>query len=108
VKGAHKLNGFYAATAENFLRYCEKDLYKSAARKHSSNEDCGDFRAFGAVMNFAASHDAPGFLLVCLDIKIYAGGDNIRGNSVRLTHIWRADGGEPELFDKCDKNGRPA
>ena len=87
-KAENKINGFYDSIVKNFIKYCEKILYKTAA--YQKNAD--GFKPFGAVMTFETTYNNQDFLCVYLDINIYAGKG--RGNIIRKAQIWNLTSGE--------------
>ena len=52
-KAGKKINNFYLAAVKNFLNFCEKELYKSAAFEFAAQENTNniniieDFKPFG-------------------------------------------------------------
>jgi len=112
-KTEKKINGFYDASVKNFINFCEKKLYKSAAAeywayKNTKNAERTEekdeteeteikendyiFKPFGAVVTFEVAYNKEDFLCIYLDMNIYAGKG--RGNSVRKAHIWKISSGE--------------
>ena len=86
-----KINTFYHSAVNSFVRYCEKNLYKSASAEH---EISTQHKPFGAVVTFEIPYcnRNRGVLCVYLDINIYSGKG--RGNITRKSQIWDIATGE--------------
>jgi len=104
-KPEKRINNFYDSVIKNFLSFCEKRLYKSAAAEfisYKNNPDSDiDFKPFGAVMTFEAAYNKQDFLRIYLDVSIYAGKN--RENRAKKSHVWKISDGTlipPKKFDK--------
>ena len=91
VKAIEKINDFYAHVVKNFMKFCENNLYKSAAVEFTANENNG-FKPFGAVMSFETEYNKQDCLCIHLDIDIYAG-EGCR-NAARKSHVWDLSNGD--------------
>ena len=88
-KAAKRINGFYENTAEHFMKFSERVLYKDAVSEYLTKnkyKQAEVFKPFGAVLSFEVTYNRNNFLCIYFDANIYTGKG--RGNISRKSHIW--------------------
>lgn len=98
-KAEKRINKFYDDTAQYFIRFAEKVLYKNAVSEYLNIARTQDkevinyqhFKPFGAVLNFEVTYNKNNFLCIYFDANIYSGKG--RGNISRKAHIWDLSAG---------------